>query len=135
MLIFSLNLEFYYIVKYAHKYLYRQRISTRKNRCFIVYTTVSPAGLPSVTSELIVSVQPAMPVSPISVSLEIRNTFIILGYSEAKYQSSLLCGTISDSDIVFLFLLQLSQVLPGYALCTMQRRSSRPPKPPNWGGA
>ena len=57
---FFLNLGFYYNdVKYRHKYHNRQHISIRKNPCFIVYMTASPAETPSVTSRLRVSVQPA----------------------------------------------------------------------------
>ena len=48
-----------------HKYHNRQRISTRKNPCFIVYMTASPAETPAVTSGLRVSVQPAKPALPI----------------------------------------------------------------------
>ena len=42
-----------------------QRISIRKNPCFIVYMTASLAETPSVTSRLRVSVQPAKPALPI----------------------------------------------------------------------
>ena len=48
-----------------HKYHNRQHISRRKNFCFIVYMTASPAETPSVTSGLRVSVQPAKPALPI----------------------------------------------------------------------
>ena len=40
-------------------------MSIRKNPCFIVYMTASPAETPSVTSALRVSVQPAKPALPI----------------------------------------------------------------------
>ena len=66
---FFLNLGLYYNdVEYRHKrhkYHNRQHISIRKNPCFIVYMTVSPAETPSVTSGLRVSVQPAKPALPI----------------------------------------------------------------------
>ena len=69
MVIFFLNLGFYYSnVKYRqkwHKYHNSQRTSKRKNSCFIVYMTASPAETPSVTSRLRVSVQPAKPALPI----------------------------------------------------------------------
>ena len=42
-----------------------QHISKRKNSYFIVYTKASPAGPPSVTSGLRMSVQPVKPASPI----------------------------------------------------------------------
>ena len=69
MLIFF-NLEFYYnAVEYKHKYFCTQHIS-KKNPCFIVYTTASPKEPPSVTSGLRVSVQPAKPASPIRLLCE-----------------------------------------------------------------
>ena len=67
MMIFFLNLGFYYNdVEYRHKYHNRQHISIRKNPCFIVYMTASPAETSSVTSGWRVSVQPAKPALPIS---------------------------------------------------------------------
>ena len=66
ILIFFLNLGFYYnAIEYRHKYLNRQHIRKRKNPCFIIYTTASPAGPHSVTSGLRMSVQPVKPASPI----------------------------------------------------------------------
>ena len=63
---FVLNLGYYHnAVQYSHKYINRQHISIRKNPCFKIYTTASPAQSPSVTSGLRVSVQPAKLASPI----------------------------------------------------------------------
>ena len=62
---FFLNLGFCYNdVRYRHKYLNRQHISIRKTS-LLYRMTASPAETPSVTSELIGSVQPAKPALPI----------------------------------------------------------------------
>ena len=62
---FFLNLGYYYNdVEYRHNHS-RQHISIRKNLCFTVNMTASPAEAPSVTSGLRVSVQRAKPVLPI----------------------------------------------------------------------
>ena len=53
------------LVEYRHKYHNRQHISKRKNPCFIVCTTASPAGPPSVTSGLGMLVQPVKPAPPV----------------------------------------------------------------------
>ena len=62
---FFLNLGFCYNnVEYRHKrhkYHNRQHISIRKNPCFILYITVSPAETPSVTLGLKVSIRSAKP--------------------------------------------------------------------------
>ena len=79
MLIFFLNLRFYYNdVEYRHKYLKTQHISIRKNPCFTIYTTTaSPEEPPSVTSGLRVSVQPAKLASPIRLLREdIPNVYV-----------------------------------------------------------
>ena len=56
MLVFFLNLGFHYnAVEYRHKYFNTQRISMRKNPCFVVYTTASSEEPPSVMSGLRVS--------------------------------------------------------------------------------
>ena len=57
-------------VEYRYKYLSRQHISKRKNPRFILYSTASLAGPPSVTSRLRMSVQPAKPPSPIMLLCE-----------------------------------------------------------------
>ena len=60
---FILNLGFYYnAVEYRHKYHNRQYINIRKNPCFIVYMTASPAETPLVTLGLRVSIKPALPI-------------------------------------------------------------------------
>ena len=48
-----------------HKYHNRQHISKRKNSCFIVYMTASPAEALSATSGLRVSIEPAKSALPI----------------------------------------------------------------------
>ena len=71
MLIFSLNLGFYYnVVEYWHKYLNPHYMNIRKNLCFVVYATASLEEQPSVTSRLRASIQPAKPASLIRLLCE-----------------------------------------------------------------
>ena len=68
---FFLNLGlFYNAVQYRHEYLNKQHISKRKNPCFVVSTTASPSGPPSVTSVLRMSVRPIKPASPFRLLCE-----------------------------------------------------------------
>ena len=63
---FFLNLGCYYnSLYYRYRYLNRQHIWKKIFALyFIVYIPMSPAGPPSITSELKMSVQPAKPIHP-----------------------------------------------------------------------
>ena len=79
---FFLNLGFYYNdVEYRHKYHHRQHMSIRKNPCFIVYKTASPAETPSVTSGLRVLIQTAKPALPIRFLYEeLQNVYVFCAH-------------------------------------------------------
>ena len=65
------------------KYYNRQPISIRKNPCFIVYMTASPAETSSVTWGLRVSIQPAKPALPIRfVYEELTNVYVFSAHKD-----------------------------------------------------
>ena len=99
MLIFFLNLRFHYNdVEYRHRYHNSQHISIRKNPCFMVYMTASPAEATSVMSGL--RVQFSQP------------SRLYLSGSCMKSYQTLMCFL----SITCLRLFVLSFQDPGYAL-------------------